>query len=138
MPTLAVVGQGSGGVAFGYPFVRSFNRRFDAIQEANLAGQAGVRQAGQALLERGPSRDLGAFGPPGGGPTNFPAGPGGSLPAPPPTAAVSAVQRAAPPARIGGPPPAVTSAPRTTNTTSPLGGRARGPLLGGTRGGGFR
>jgi hypothetical protein len=86
-----------------------------------------VQQQGQELIARG-SRDFGQFGPPGGGPTNFPGGPGEPLP-PPPTAALAPAPRAAAVA----PPP--TAAPaRTANTASPLGGRARGPLL---SGGGF-
>lgn len=105
MPTVLPQGYTIfGGLKFGTPFVDDFQRRFDAIvgQVGSQAASVNAALGGPGGVQA-PSRDLGQFGPVGGGaPRSGGGAPGGAagatgIPAPP-----GGVGAGAPQARTGG------------------------------------
>ena len=125
-----------GGLILGTPFVKGFQRRFDAITANNSARQDAV---GDIIANNSspPSRDLGGFGPPGGSPSGGPPlGSGGSTPAPstsglapPPSIQAQAPSSAGPGGSLSAPP----SRGPGGGSTGASGGTS---ITGGRRGGG--
>jgi len=137
-----------GALALGTPLVSVFERLFRGVAEQNAAGAAGIAERGAAARAAG-SRDLGQFGPVGGGSARSAPGGAPQLSAPPvpnggtPTSASMAPQfLSGPPGRGGGSSRGGSpgggspggGSPRSATTPSPQGGQGRGPLLGGRTG----
>ncbi len=146
MPTMAITGINTGpvngGVTFGFPFLKGFLRRFDAINAGVADQQASVADT-IAQNTSAPSRDLGGFGPPGGSSSGRQLGSqggsiesqaGSGLSAPPTlsaaTAAPSSVSAAGPGGSLSAPPS------RGPGGGAPRGGGGTSSITGGRRGGG--